>query len=79
MYIAPKFSLKKVTIDGISLVLNSEEARELKKKYPEAEIQPLRSRTGKGRSRSLRSPAAILSPLEYAQLKMQEEVIQHGC
>lgn len=42
MFINPSFSLKSVVVDGIQVILNSEEAKELRKKYPSARISALR-------------------------------------
>lgn len=56
MFISPKFCLKQVTVDGIKVILNSEEAKDLKKKYPQAVIHNLR----KGRSKpSLHGPVTV--------------------
>lgn len=49
MFIAPKFSLKSVEIDGIKVILNGEEAKDIKRKYPSAKVKNLR------RGRSLRA------------------------
>ena len=35
-------NLKQVFVDGVSVVLNSQEAQQLKKKYPQAKIKSLR-------------------------------------
>jgi hypothetical protein len=46
MFIAPRVSLKQVTVDGIRVIINSDEAKLWKQKYPNCDVKPLR----KGRS-----------------------------
>ena len=48
MFIAPRVSLKQVTVDGIRVVINSDEAKLWKQKYPNCDVKPLR----KGRSQT---------------------------
>ena len=48
MFIAPRVSLKQVTVDGIRVIINSDEAKLWKQKYPNCDIKPLR----KGRSQT---------------------------
>lgn len=62
MFISPKFCLKSVSIDGITLTLNSEEAKDIKRKYPQAVIKNLR----KSSKRSVTiAPVKFIDPAEY--------------
>lgn len=44
----PQVSLKQVTVDGIRVIINSDEAKLWKQKYPNCDVKPLR----KGRSQT---------------------------
>ena len=62
MLIAPRFSLVTVITDGISLIMNSEEARELRKKHADIKIQRLRKNKKVGHKPR---PVTIINPAEY--------------
>lgn len=62
MLIAPKFSLVTVLVDGVSAVMNSEEARELRKKHSNIKVQRLRKNKKVGHSSG---PVTIINPAEY--------------
>lgn len=62
MLIAPKFSLVNVLVDGINVVMNSEDARDIRAKHPEAKVSRLR----KNRiAKQLNSTVRIIDPNEY--------------
>ena len=44
MYISPRPSLVCLTVDGVSVVMDSKDAKDLKKRYPTATIQRFRPR-----------------------------------
>lgn len=62
MLIAPKFSLVTVLVDGVSAVMNSEEARELRNKHSDIKIQRLRKNKKVGHHPG---PVTIINPAEY--------------
>lgn len=62
MLIAPKFSLVTVLVDGVSAVMNSEEARELRNKHSGIKIQRLRKNKKVGHHHG---PVTIINPAEY--------------
>ena len=66
MFIAPRVSLKQVTVDGIRVIINSDEAKIWKQKYPNCDVKPLR----KGRSQTQAKHGAVrLIPVqEYLSL-----------
>lgn len=57
MMVQPKFTLVNFIIDGINAVMNSEEARELKAKYPNAKIERLRQ--GRSSLREDQKPSKV--------------------
>ena len=62
MLIAPKFSLVNVLIDGINVIMNSEDARELRNKHSDIKIQRLRKNKKVGHRHG---PVTIINPAEY--------------
>jgi hypothetical protein len=62
MLVAPKFSLVTVMVDGISAIMNSEEARELRNKYSDIKIKRLRKNKKVGHRHG---PVIIINPAEY--------------
>lgn len=42
-----RFSLKKVSVDGVSIIVNSDEVADIKKKYPNAKVKGLRRKSNK--------------------------------
>lgn len=62
MMIAPRVSLVTVAIDGISAVMNRDEAKEVQRTYRDAKITPLRKSVAKG---SVIAPVRIIDPQAY--------------
>lgn len=67
MLISIPFSLKVVSVEGVSLVVNSEEAQRIKNKYPSAKIKGLRR---KGSKKPLHGPVCSVSLGEYYETQM---------
>lgn len=65
MMIQPKFTLVNFIIDGIKAVMNSEEARELKAKYPKAKIERLRQGRSSLRADQLPSKVRVVPIDQY--------------
>jgi len=57
MMVQAKFTLVNFIIDGIRATMNSEEARELKQKYPKAKIERLRQ--GRSSLRADQQPSKV--------------------
>lgn len=62
MLVAPQFYLVNVLIDGINVIMNSEDAREIRGKYPDAKVSRLRKNKKVGHSHG---PVTIINPAEY--------------
>lgn len=56
MMLSPRVSLVNFVVDGIRATLSREDVKDLKRKYPSAQISPLRC---KGRSRINTAPSAV--------------------
>jgi hypothetical protein len=65
MMIQPKFTLVNFIVDGIRATMNSEEARELKQKYPKAKIERLRQGRSSLRADQLPSKVRIVPVDQY--------------
>jgi hypothetical protein len=57
-----KFSLKLVSVEGVSLIVDSDEAVRIKSKYPNAKVKGLRR---KGRKKQLNGPVRSIPVGEY--------------
>lgn len=68
MIVAPRISLVQFIVDGISVILNRDEAKELQRtpRFTSAQIKPLR-KASKGRSLHAQqpSPVRIIPASEY--------------
>lgn len=66
MMICPRVSLVQLVVDGIKVILDRDDAKDYKRKYPHAQINSLRS-NAKGRSRrnTAPSPVRIMTAKEY--------------
>lgn len=65
MMIQPKFTLVNFILDGIKAVMNSEEAHELKAKYPKAKIERLRQGRSSLRADQLPSKVRVIPVDQY--------------
>ena len=62
MYIQPKVSLKKVTIGKVNMIIPTDEARDLKRTYPDAKISKY---TSKIKEKNKSGPCVSIPVQEY--------------
>ena len=63
MMIAPRVSLVRVMINGVTAIMNREEAKEVKRNHADVKITPLHKRAEK--KGSVISPVRVIDPQSY--------------